>query len=570
MLVVREILEETLVFGLLLGVGLAFVVVIGLARIHWFYRAALPVAAAWLLLPTKVYPASIFLLLTAGEILAVLTFARWWRSRSETDVASKVIPKFTLRSLFAAMALIAAVCGIYVIAEEDTDVVSQIGSSIASSATVLAAAWCSLSRKSKLLRLAVLVATLTAATTVWHFTKWFDLFEMRSVGLFLLGDPFTMEWILGDSTFGVILAICTSGMINVFYGRTATAPWRNRVAQTIAVSLVVVAAMLGGFFYYHLTWPIPLSATELPTPNGQTYFALAGESLGTVRIPEPETDIPAAIAQFVSDHGEALALVRTGLELECQTVIVWDMNYTMDDMNRIQGVRQVGRAFRAEASMYANADNYGQAAQSGVDCVRFAHEISRGGLQIHFLVALAIEGIGTAELHRFLSRLGASDCRAASMHLLRIDAAREPMSEIQERDELWCRVSYGWIGRLQFAMRELFNRPPLLGSSLHQLEQRNDAIRRLLIVELALHAYALEHGSPPQQLNELVPGYLPSLPVDPYDAAPLRYLLKDDVPVVYSIGPDGDDDSGDGANWSNLATEGDGDIVLSTLFEPVK
>src|SRR3990167_9286247 len=159
MLFLREILEETLVFGLLLGVGLAFGVGLGLARIHWFYRAALPVAVAWLLLPTKMYPASIYILLTAGQIILGLAFVRWWQSRGEAGAPSNVVPRFTLRSMLLATGLIAAICGVGVIAKEDIDAVSQIGSSMASSAIVLAAAWASLSNSRKRSRFLVVVAT---------------------------------------------------------------------------------------------------------------------------------------------------------------------------------------------------------------------------------------------------------------------------------------------------------------------------------------------------------------------------------------------------------------------------
>ncbi|MBP90202.1 MAG: hypothetical protein CMJ64_26420 [Planctomycetaceae bacterium] len=65
----RQILEEGIVFGLLFGVGSAIVVVVALAPIHWFFRAAFPIAIAWLLLPTKAHPASVYFLLTSGDVL---------------------------------------------------------------------------------------------------------------------------------------------------------------------------------------------------------------------------------------------------------------------------------------------------------------------------------------------------------------------------------------------------------------------------------------------------------------------------------------------------------------------
>ena len=61
---------------------------------------------------------------------------------------------------------------------------------------------------------------------------------------------------------------------------------------------------------------------------------------------------------------------------------------------------------------------------------------------------------------------------------------------------------------------------------------------------LAVERFQLENGRLPNDLRELVPGFLTSVPGDPFDGAPLRYkpLLKGYV--VYSVGPDGHDDDG--------------------------
>ncbi len=79
---------------------------------------------------------------------------------------------------------------------------------------------------------------------------------------------------------------------------------------------------------------------------------------------------------------------------------------------------------------------------------------------------------------------------------------------------------------------------------------RRDAALRAMAVFLAVRAYEVEHGQPPEDLAQLVPEYLPAIPLDPYDGQPLRYLRRD-VPglppeawAVYSIGENGGDDGG--------------------------
>lgn len=65
-----------------------------------------------------------------------------------------------------------------------------------------------------------------------------------------------------------------------------------------------------------------------------------------------------------------------------------------------------------------------------------------------------------------------------------------------------------------------------------------------ILVGIALELYRREHGVWPKKLNDLTPGYLPSVPLDRLSGDPLRYRVNDDGPVVYSVGIDRDDDGG--------------------------
>jgi hypothetical protein len=79
-----------------------------------------------------------------------------------------------------------------------------------------------------------------------------------------------------------------------------------------------------------------------------------------------------------------------------------------------------------------------------------------------------------------------------------------------------------------------------------------DAILRGTALFLAIAAYETETGAPPKTLGNLVPDYLPRVPVDPFDGKPFRYRTKD-IPAIwgnvtwgiYSIGSDFTDDGGD-------------------------
>ena len=72
----------------------------------------------------------------------------------------------------------------------------------------------------------------------------------------------------------------------------------------------------------------------------------------------------------------------------------------------------------------------------------------------------------------------------------------------------------------------------------------SDTLRDALRLNLALHQYHHAHGAWPVTLDPLVPDRLGTLPPDPADGQPLRYLVRDDRPVIYSLGADRDDDGG--------------------------
>jgi hypothetical protein len=69
---------------------------------------------------------------------------------------------------------------------------------------------------------------------------------------------------------------------------------------------------------------------------------------------------------------------------------------------------------------------------------------------------------------------------------------------------------------------------------------------RLTVTAIALKRYHLQHSAYPASLNELVPAFLPAVPVDFMDGKPLRYKLRPDGDfLLYSVGEDGIDDGGD-------------------------
>jgi hypothetical protein len=85
--------------------------------------------------------------------------------------------------------------------------------------------------------------------------------------------------------------------------------------------------------------------------------------------------------------------------------------------------------------------------------------------------------------------------------------------------------------------------------------QDRDARLRLAIAALACERYRLAHDRWPASLVQLVPDYLPAVPLDPYDAQPLRLRRLSDGVQLYSIGFDQKDDGGKVVGASNIGVD---------------
>lgn len=66
------------------------------------------------------------------------------------------------------------------------------------------------------------------------------------------------------------------------------------------------------------------------------------------------------------------------------------------------------------------------------------------------------------------------------------------------------------------------------------------------LTAIAIELYRRQHGAWPDHLEQLVPGYMPTVPLDRFTGQSLRYRLQDGKPLIYACGFDQQDDGGRG------------------------
>ncbi|HUS34068.1 MAG TPA: hypothetical protein VM680_01830 [Verrucomicrobiae bacterium] len=86
---------------------------------------------------------------------------------------------------------------------------------------------------------------------------------------------------------------------------------------------------------------------------------------------------------------------------------------------------------------------------------------------------------------------------------------------------------------------------------------------RMAGIAFAVERYRHARGALPHKLADLVPEFMPQMPVDPFDGKPLRYIPTETGYRLYSIGDDEMDDGGRVApKWKKLNDQNTYDLVF--------
>jgi len=99
-------------------------------------------------------------------------------------------------------------------------------------------------------------------------------------------------------------------------------------------------------------------------------------------------------------------------------------------------------------------------------------------------------------------------------------------------------------------------------------------------IAIAAELYKRINGRYPASLADVPTTLLPSIPMDMFDGKPLRYLIKNGKPLIYSVSNDFNDNGGrpredpDGndsaSRWRTDASEFSGDWILFPPIDPTK
>jgi hypothetical protein len=351
------------------------------------------------------------------------------------------------------------------------------------------------------------------------------------------------------------------------FGETATAPaydsqeWRRQTfARCGALALFGLAAVFPLTLLYHLMTPAAKPQVELPNPNGFDDFLAASRMIsaadaGQLRNSNQLSD--AQLKAVVTRNQAAFDRAAQGFSKVCANPKTYSASTSQEEVDLLPLL-------------------WAMSARGLLASRTFAQEESLAGFwEVLQVTVLADRGGGagysmpaqweTGASHWFWGQrelISLRQCAEMADKIWQLESDREPWDVRRARQRI-IDENIDWKRHLQSLLMDWSGMDHHEHEKNYYLRRRTEL--RVLALELAIRAYRAEHGEPPAQLADLVPKYLPAVPEDPFGSGPMQYRVTDSGHTIYSVGPDGDDDSGKRIVSSKGS---DGDYSGDELFGP--
>ena len=558
---------------------------------HWFVRTVVVLALLSPILVVPAYELFLAVVLAIGVTCIGIMGRRFHYYRKNSTLAERLPRRFSLRSGFLVVSVLA--------------VALAIGAQVPNSAWQMSWMW-------SIGGVVVGVATFMASFLVSHTSKWWQrglwclvglqnlivCFSVYGESILLFSDlsllptaTFTQIGLLFWTGTAIVAAmLLIAGLVLGGYGPPF---WRRRAgegpddllesgfpaARPVFVLFFVVVAGFPMLVLWNLLNPLPIPIEPLPNPNGHARLVNVGMRLERTAVlreymadPVDYTKLAIAVAKQSADFAE----IREALELSSWIPVAYDAEVDLADTNKTSGLRSIQRALAAQCEVSFRNGDMDTAIAAYSDMLRLADAAHRGGLAIDYFIAAACEESAHRQIYPKINSFGTTECLALLNALSSYDGKRRDIDDLLYRERVWIQREHGWVGHLievvsQYSAkdRESWN----VFEALSNAHRRDRANALLMKLELAVHAYQHDHGEFPAQLEDLVSGYLPQIPADPFDRdrRPIRYRFEGASYVLYSVGPDGLDDEGKPISERSVFgtnLDGTGDLRLDVYFAP--
>jgi hypothetical protein len=300
-----------------------------------------------------------------------------------------------------------------------------------------------------------------------------------------------------------------------------------------------------------------------------------------------------AIEQTLADCAEVLQLTRESASMKfCQMPM---SDFDDKTFGYATEYRRLARFLCCAGELARRDSNYEQARDEYLTVIKFGRDCATGGPLIAMLVGNAISGMGAKALRTLMLEhtLPPETGKMLAAELIRLEADSPPLAETLRYELIYAKqvldsistpssplllsrdtahrvfdAAFGdmiqetqkpywqsdgkkiverWEPQEKWIWLLAFNRPiprimlsillPTLETTISRATRCEVDLRATAVV-CALTGCVRVHGEPPERLDQLVPDFLPAVPLDPFDGKPLRYRREGAGWVIWSVGSD--------------------------------
>lgn len=524
------------------------------SRGHWFIRAVGVWMAIALLVPIGVWEAAWLFAISSPLVVLLLNVIRWLRRQPALEIASSAMAgtgkplHFGTRDLFLLLLIVGMWLPVLVeIAGNYRP--SKVGALFVSAVSLaLIAVFCQLIVSGpRRVWTAVIFLCLwpSAAYGTWASGDWMHIWELAGVH-----PRSVVDGVVGLAIVGLELALFLTAILALgsMWHAQRQSTGRHFVLTILLGLILLVPAIPTATMYWALAKRVP-RAPKYVTPTVNRYpriVAIAAElqrlnpkelSLADLKAAAPSSTAPQQVAAL---YAELLPL----LEAPNAAGYDPDRDTTAGYSPPIQLLRSLARAMEAEGKSTRSAGQADRAADFAEANIRLGTMLRRGGTMFEGIVGIALEGVGQNQLARLRKNLSPERSSAAIALLRRSLAEHEPFASIYARELDYIHRALGWQGRLEDANARLLGDGKHWSIYFQEACAGVDATNLLLQADLAIRLFKHEHDRFPNDLGELVPAFLPEVPLDTHSQQPVKYRVENGEFVLYSVGFDGRDDGG--------------------------
>ena len=293
-----------------------------------------------------------------------------------------------------------------------------------------------------------------------------------------------------------------------------------------------VAVVIGlGVLMYQYRNPARPDFLKVEGPNG---YELLLEAAGKLQVDPRE--VTNNFGAFVEAHEGMFADLAEGLKHPAEAP---ERAYEPGSMiyKELIPLRKLGNALVVKANLAREESRWGDAAEVYLEGIRLGQKLEHGPL-IYLMLGSAIELMNVEKLSKIVPRLNAEELGRFAGEVSKMNEERVLFGEVCRRERYFVQLNaknlfehlrYRFLGKL----KEVFE-----GAEERYLNTA--AQMEILAATMAALKHTMEEKKWPERLEEVGgTGF-----VDPYTGEALRYLVRETNFVIYSAGPNREDDGG--------------------------